>query len=55
MHLDDNRIEELVGVLQELRNIPQLIIVDHREELIKSADVTYKTKLEEDFSIVNLI
>jgi exonuclease SbcC len=54
-HLDEKRIEELVAVLQELQNIPQIIIVDHREELIQSADITYKTTLDDNHSTISQV
>lgn len=54
-HLDQKRIEELVGVLQELQNVPQLIVVDHREELAQGADVRYRVVLEDGFSRIEQI
>jgi len=54
-HLDQKRIEELINAFQELQNVPQLIIVDHREELAQSADRTYRATLREGFSYIEQV
>jgi len=37
-HLDENRRRELVTVFENLRRVPQLIIVDHHPELLEAAE-----------------
>lgn len=44
-HLDENRRKELVSVLENLRRVPQLIIVDHHPELLEAADTRFKVFL----------
>ena len=44
-HLDANRRRELVSVLEKLRRVPQLIIVDHHPELLKAADMRFQVSL----------
>jgi exonuclease SbcC len=47
-HLDENRRRELVTVLEKLRRVPQLIIVDHHPELLKAADTRFLVTLDTD-------
>jgi len=47
-HLDENRRRELVTVLEKLRRVPQLIIVDHHPELLKAADTRFRVTLDPD-------
>lgn len=54
-HLDDKRVEELISVLKELQNVPQLIVVDHKQELIDVADIKYHVTLENGFSRISRI
>ena len=44
-HLDENRRKELVTVLENLRRVPQLIIVDHHPELLEAADTRFRVSL----------
>ncbi len=44
-HLDANRRKELVTVLEKLRRVPQLIIVDHHPELLEAADMSFHVSL----------
>jgi exonuclease SbcC len=44
-HLDENRRKELVNVLENLRRVPQLIIVDHHSELLTAADTRFQVSL----------
>jgi exonuclease SbcC len=44
-HLDENRRKELVNVLENLRRVPQLIIVDHHPELLVAADTRFRVSL----------
>ena len=44
-HLDENRRKELVTVLENLRRVPQLIIVDHHPELLEAADTSFRVSL----------
>ena len=44
-HLDTNRRAELVIVLENLRRVPQLIIVDHHQELLGAADTRFQVSL----------
>jgi exonuclease SbcC len=44
-HLDENRRKELVNVLENLRRVPQLIIVDHHQELLAAADARFQVTL----------
>jgi exonuclease SbcC len=44
-HLDENRRKELVNVLENLRRVPQLIIVDHHPELLAAADARFQVTL----------
>ncbi len=44
-HLDENRRKELVNVLENLRRVPQLIIVDHHRELLAAADTRFQVTL----------
>jgi len=44
-HLDENRRKELVNVLENLRRVPQLIIVDHHPELLVAADTRFHVSL----------
>jgi len=44
-HLDTNRRIELVAVLENLRRVPQLIIVDHHPELFDAADTCFQISL----------
>lgn len=44
-HLDTNRRIELVTVLENLRRVPQLIIVDHHPELFEAADTRFRISL----------
>lgn len=41
-HLDESRRKELVNVLEDLRKVPQLIIVDHHPELLAAADSRFQ-------------
>jgi len=45
-HLDEKRREDLVAVLSALRNVPQLIIVDHNPELKDAADFKFDVYLD---------
>lgn len=47
-HLDENRRKELVNVLENLKRVPQLIIVDHHPELLKVADTRFQVTLGTD-------
>jgi len=47
-HLDENRRKELVTVLENLRRVPQLIIVDHHAELLEAADTRFRVTLASD-------
>jgi exonuclease SbcC len=47
-HLDENRRKELVNVLENLRRVPQLIIVDHHPELLAAADTRFQVTLNND-------
>jgi len=47
-HLDENRRRELVTVLEKLRRVPQLIIVDHHPELLEAADTRFRVTLDSD-------
>jgi exonuclease SbcC len=47
-HLDENRRKELVTVLEKLRRVPQLIIVDHHSELLEAADTRFRVTLDSD-------
>ena len=51
-HLDENRRNELVNVLENLRRVPQLIIVDHHLELLAAADTRFQVTLTEGQSHV---
>jgi exonuclease SbcC len=44
-HLDTERRKELVTVLESLRRVPQLIIVDHHPELLEAADTAFSVSL----------
>jgi len=54
-HLDDKRCEELIDVLKELQNVPQLIIVDHKQEMIDAGDIKYEVSLINGFSQIRRI
>jgi exonuclease SbcC len=45
-HLDTERRKELVTVLESLRRVPQLIIVDHHPELLEAADTAFSVILD---------
>jgi exonuclease SbcC len=47
-HLDPNRRNELVNVLERLRRVPQLIIVDHHAELLEAADTRFQVTLNNE-------
>ncbi|HMK83998.1 MAG TPA: SMC family ATPase, partial [Candidatus Bathyarchaeia archaeon] len=47
-HLDENRRKELVNVLENLRRVPQLIIVDHHPELSEAADTRFQVALNKE-------
>ena len=47
-HLDENRRRELVTVLENLRRVPQLIVVDHHPELLEAADTQFRITLAQD-------
>jgi exonuclease SbcC len=47
-HLDENRRKELVNVLENLRRVPQLIIVDHHPELLEAADTWFQVTLDNE-------
>jgi len=47
-HLDANRRTELVNVLEHLRRVPQLIVVDHHPELFQAADTRFQVNLTRD-------
>jgi exonuclease SbcC len=47
-HLDENRRKELVNVLENLRRVPQLIIVDHHQELLGAADTRFQVILDNE-------
>lgn len=47
-HLDENRRKELVNVLENLRRVPQLIIVDHHPELLAAADTRFEVALNDE-------
>ena len=47
-HLDENRRKELVNVLENLRRVPQLIIVDHHPELLAAADTRFQVTLNNE-------
>jgi exonuclease SbcC len=52
-HLDEGRRRELVNVLENLRRVPQLVIVDHHPELLGAADTRFEVILTpEGFSRV---
>jgi len=44
-HLDESRRTELVNVLEHLRRVPQLLIVDHHPELFEAADTRFQVNL----------
>jgi exonuclease SbcC len=44
-HLDQSRRTELVSVLEHLRRVPQLLIVDHHPELLEAADTRFQVNL----------
>jgi len=44
-HLDESRRTELVNVLEHLRRVPQLLIVDHHTELFEAADTRFQVNL----------
>jgi len=44
-HLDQSRRTELVNVLEHLRRVPQLLIVDHHPELFEAADTRFQVNL----------
>jgi exonuclease SbcC len=44
-HLDESRRKELVNVLENLKRVPQLIIVDHHPELLAAADTPFQVTL----------
>jgi DNA repair exonuclease SbcCD ATPase subunit len=54
-HLDNKRVEELIEVLKGLQNVPQLVVVDHKQELIDTADIKYDVFLENGFSQIRRI
>jgi len=55
-HLDENRRRELVTVLENLRRVPQLIIVDHHPELFEAADTQFRvTLVQEGKSIIEQV
>jgi len=47
-HLDENRRKELVTVLENLRRVPQLMVVDHHPELLEAADTRFRITLAQD-------
>ncbi|MGA2784817.1 MAG: SMC family ATPase [Candidatus Bathyarchaeia archaeon] len=47
-HLDSDRRRELVSVLESLRRLPQLIIVDHHPELHEAADMAFTVSLSSE-------
>jgi DNA repair exonuclease SbcCD ATPase subunit len=47
-HLDENRRRELVTVLENLRRVPQLIIVNYHPELLEAADTRFRITLAQD-------
>jgi len=47
-HLDADRRRELVSVLESLRRLPQLIIVDHHPELHEAADIAFTVSLSSE-------
>ena len=47
-HLDENRRKELVNVLENLKRVPQLIIVDHHPELLEAADTRFQVTLNNE-------
>lgn len=47
-HLDENRRKELVNVLENLRRVPQLIIVDHHPELLAAADTKFQVTMNNE-------
>jgi exonuclease SbcC len=51
-HLDESRRNELVNVLENLRRVPQLIIVDIHPELLAAADTRFQVTLTEGQSHV---
>ena len=50
IHLDSQRRSELVNIILQLRNIPQIIVVSHDEELKKAADTIISVELKNDCS-----
>jgi DNA repair exonuclease SbcCD ATPase subunit len=44
-HLDESRRKELVNVLENLKHVPQLTIVDHHPELLAAADTRFQVTL----------
>jgi exonuclease SbcC len=55
-HLDENHRRELVTVLENLRRVPQLIIVDHHPELFEAADTRFRvTLVQEGKSIIEQV
>ena len=47
-HLDEDRRKELVNVLESLKRVPQLIIVDHHPELLDAADTRFQVTLSNE-------
>jgi DNA repair exonuclease SbcCD ATPase subunit len=47
-HLDENRRRELVAVLENLRRVPLLMVVDHHPELLEAADTQFRITLTQD-------
>ena len=53
VHLDSQRRSELVNIILQLRNIPQIIIVSHDEELKKAADTIISVELKNGCSNIS--
>lgn len=52
IHLDPQRREDLVGILIQMRSIPQVIVVSHHEELKKAADTILIVEIKNGYSNV---
>jgi len=48
IQLDENRRKELVNALENLRRVPQLIIVDHHPELLAAAYTRFQVTLNNE-------
>lgn len=55
IHLDSQRRSELVNIILQLRNIPQIILVSHDENMKKAADTILEVKIKNGVSEVKLL